>query len=458
MWVSQPGCAAADAIIVRGSKVRTVVAVSTDASSVMGHRSAGRCHWGVGTVAAALRRLALVVLLIAVVFTGAGALVAAVTGARAQPVLTGAMSPAVPAYSLVIGTPLPASTVRTGTVIFYTPPPGTGAGPLVARVAVVVRSGGSVFVRTAADRSAALDPWQVDLNTTPVYRVEVTLPGAGLAYALVADVVAGVPALLAGCALLLLAVVVAGHVGWRRYRSRRAYAAAALDADGVAAALAWTAHELRAGLAGVLGNAELLAERSQALDPQDLHRAQVIHRHAQQLAVLADRLTVLADLDLGAATVKPAPLALATLIDDLANGELAAAGVRVINLIDPATYVNADVRQLRRVVRELVTAAVASGTPEDPVHVSSREDTRAGTVTLSVSSKSTTTIGYPEAPFARPAPVQDRPSGPALTIAEHLLRGHRTRLVRSATPGHRSYLSVRLAAASGPPPPATPSG
>jgi signal peptidase I len=103
---------------------------------------------------------------------------------RSARVLTGSMTPEIPAGSLVVGTPAEPQDLRIGEVIIFRPPspfgePGTL--PVVHRIHDVAEVDGVVHVHTKGDANELPDPWTLDADRTTIYQVRAAVPGAGRA-------------------------------------------------------------------------------------------------------------------------------------------------------------------------------------------------------------------------------------------------------------------------------------
>ena len=93
---------------------------------------------------------------------------------RCLRVLTGSMSPTVPAGSLVVGTPVTARAVHIGDVVMFVPPPPyrtPGGAPVVHRVAHVTSTHGFRYLTTKGDGNPVADPWLINATRTTLYRV-----------------------------------------------------------------------------------------------------------------------------------------------------------------------------------------------------------------------------------------------------------------------------------------------
>jgi signal peptidase I len=99
---------------------------------------------------------------------------------RLLPILSGSMAPEFPTGSLVIATPVPLTSIRTGEVIVYREP--VGAQRLIAhRIVRVVSSGAHPIVLTKGDANAAADPWSAHLEGRQVWVVRTGIPFLGYA-------------------------------------------------------------------------------------------------------------------------------------------------------------------------------------------------------------------------------------------------------------------------------------
>lgn len=96
---------------------------------------------------------------------------------RPVTMLTGSMTPAIPAGAVVLSTFVPADEIGVGDVITLQAP--TEAREVVThRVTEVARSGGAVRVTTQGDGNPLVDPWTAELEG-PVLRASASLPWIG---------------------------------------------------------------------------------------------------------------------------------------------------------------------------------------------------------------------------------------------------------------------------------------
>ncbi len=153
------------------------------------------------------RRARLVEMAVALVgLVGVLALAATVWGARAVPVLTGSMAPALPAGSLVLTTPVGVEDVRPGLVLAFRPPApyDTGGRAVLHRVETVTDDS-VVVATTRGDANRTADPWRLSLVPgTQLGQQRLTVPLLG--HALAGGRRTTVP--VAAGALLLCAAVV----------------------------------------------------------------------------------------------------------------------------------------------------------------------------------------------------------------------------------------------------------
>ncbi|MHB8668962.1 MAG: S24/S26 family peptidase [Acidimicrobiales bacterium] len=99
---------------------------------------------------------------------------------RPLTVLTGSMGSTVPAGSIAIETPEPASAVAVGQIVSFQAP--TGAHQIEThRVLRVVQSGAQPIIQTKGDANSQPDPWLARLDGTQVWRVRHVVPFAGWA-------------------------------------------------------------------------------------------------------------------------------------------------------------------------------------------------------------------------------------------------------------------------------------
>ncbi len=99
---------------------------------------------------------------------------------RTLTVLTGSMSPKIPAGSVVVVTPMPAGAIKAGDVITYNAPIEDGR-VVTHRVVEARQRNFGIYVRTKGDANTHPDPWTAKLEGDTVWKVRAVLPGAGRA-------------------------------------------------------------------------------------------------------------------------------------------------------------------------------------------------------------------------------------------------------------------------------------
>jgi signal peptidase I len=118
-------------------------------------------------------------------------------------IVSGSMTGTYDRGSLVLDEVVPVSDLRTGDVITYTPPAGSGPEGLVTHRIVSISAGKDfqrVF-RTKGDANKSADPWTFTLAKSEQARVKVGIPYAGFVLAALSKrelrmLVVGLPALL----------------------------------------------------------------------------------------------------------------------------------------------------------------------------------------------------------------------------------------------------------------------
>ena len=147
-------------------------------------RHAARTHNPVRLLSGSgeLARSAVSALVTTVMVLGAGAFLAGAYAmvslhVRTQIVLTGSMRGTFDPGALVFTEPIPASAVKPGDVIVFTPP-GHDT-PYTHRVVTVTSHGGRPVVTTKGDANPAPDAWKAQLDSATVPRVIGHLPYAG---------------------------------------------------------------------------------------------------------------------------------------------------------------------------------------------------------------------------------------------------------------------------------------
>ncbi|MDG6110023.1 signal peptidase I [Dactylosporangium aurantiacum] len=298
-----------------------------------------------------LFRTALVVTLLFLAVTA----VLAVTGARLEPVLSGSMSPTIPRYSLVAAVPVRADSLRVGDVVIFQPPAGhLPAGTAVMHRVVELRDqDGTPVMRTRGDANTATDPWTVDLRSASLYRVQTSLPHAGVVVQFLHNTASRTGGALTWPGILLLAGAAAYATRLLRNREPRA----------AVAPLQQISYELRTPLSSIVGYTELLADEQ--LSPRQAEVVRTIARQAQRLTGLADDLSLLQTLTRDPEHVDGPTCLLAILhqVRDALAPHLAAHGADLVFDVEGDTGVLVDPRPVRRAVTALLDEAVTSAEP-----------------------------------------------------------------------------------------------
>jgi signal peptidase I len=166
--------------------------VEQPASAARGRRRMARLG---GILATALVLLAFATLCFVLLGQASG-------GWRLLPILSGSMTPSMPAGSLAMATPEPTADVRRGQVILYSPP--LHDHELTAhRVTRIFHVHGRTAVETKGDANRAPDPWHSILPRRSVWTVSGNVPLLGY----VAVLLRRGPVLIAiGVALALVAL------------------------------------------------------------------------------------------------------------------------------------------------------------------------------------------------------------------------------------------------------------
>jgi len=220
-------------------------------------------------------------------------------------------------------------------------------------------------------------------------------------------------------------------------------------------------HELRTPLTAIKGYAETLL--GAAGDDRETARRflAVIDRHSERLGRLIDDLLTLSDLELGRTAFRVAPVAVATVVDDVLQilGErFARAQVTVETDVahgTPAMLVDGD--RVRQVLINLVDNAVKYTPAGGRVAVRARPvggGPHAGTVEIAVED---TGIGIPASDlprlterFFRVDKARSRElggTGLGLAIVKHIVQAHGGALEIESTLGHGTVVRVYLPAA-----------
>ena len=142
------------------------------------------------------------------VLLGLALVVPAVLGYQRYVIVSGSMTGTYNRGSLVFDEVVPVERLRTGDVITYRPPPGSGPDGLVThRIAEIRRDASGPVFRTKGDANDVPDPWTFRLAAPRQARVVAGVPYVGYALAALSDrrvrmLVVGVPALLIGLSVL----------------------------------------------------------------------------------------------------------------------------------------------------------------------------------------------------------------------------------------------------------------
>jgi signal peptidase I len=141
-------------------------------------------------------------LLAAGVLLGLGLVVPAVLGYQRYVIVSGSMTGTYDRGYLVFDEVVPVEDLRTGDVITYRPPPGSGAAGLVThRIAEIRHVASRPVFRTRGDANPVADPWTFTLPGPTQARVVAGVPYVGYLLAALSDrrvrmLLVGVPALL----------------------------------------------------------------------------------------------------------------------------------------------------------------------------------------------------------------------------------------------------------------------
>ena len=143
--------------------------------------------------------------------------------------------------------------------------------------------------------------------------------------------------------------------------------------------------ELRPPLLSAKGAAATMLASGQTLDPAEAdHLAHVVDAEIDRMRTLIGEMCDLAQIHTGTLPLSPAPLDMARLAADAAADLGDEGGSRITVEVEPhAVLVTADPRQIARVLRTMLTDAVASSDESTPVRVSAERDSALATVTVS---------------------------------------------------------------------------
>lgn len=142
-------------------------------------------------------------------------------------VLTGSMTPTIPAGSLVVVRPVDPANLRVGDVITYRIPV-QDRRVVTHRVVELIQSGTAPTVRTKGDALEESDPWTTRFAGEPVWRVQASVPIVGATLRAMQRPVVRQATVLVAPALLALALVASI---WRS--SRRDDETAGVPFDGI---------------------------------------------------------------------------------------------------------------------------------------------------------------------------------------------------------------------------------
>jgi signal peptidase I len=143
------------------------------------------------------------------VLLGLALVVPAVLGYQRYVIVSGSMTGTYDRGSLVFDEVVPVEELRTGDVITYRPPPGSGpAGLVTHRIAEIGHDASGPVFRTKGDANPVADPWEFRLAGPTQARVVAGVPYVGYALAALSDrrvrmLLVGVPALLIGLSALV---------------------------------------------------------------------------------------------------------------------------------------------------------------------------------------------------------------------------------------------------------------
>ena len=134
---------------------------------------------------------------------GAILALSALLGWQRYVIVSGSMSGTYDRGSLVLDEVVPVAELKTGDVITYRPPAGSGPDGLVTHriVSITSRKDGSRVFRTKGDANRSPDPWTFTLAKGEQARVKAGIPYAGFVVAALSRrdlrmLVVGVPGLL----------------------------------------------------------------------------------------------------------------------------------------------------------------------------------------------------------------------------------------------------------------------
>ena len=215
--------------------------------------------------------------------------------------------------------------------------------------------------------------------------------------------------------------------------------------------IATISHELKTPLAGILANAEFLAEAESAADIR--HSAAAMARGAHRMTQLVEELLLIARLDDPGRTVAAGPVDLGAVAEEAVELQRPTAersGVTIVVSFDDAVVVG-NPEELLTMVDNLVGNAVKYSNRGGRVDLSIRRTD--GTVCLEVADHG---IGVSEADRLRifgefqrgtdPAVLSRPGSGLGLAIVDRIVRSHAGRVELDSSPGVGSRFRVYLPA------------
>ena len=196
--------------------------------------------------------------------------------------------------------------------------------------------------------------------------------------------------------------------------------------------VAWVSHDLRTPLAGMRAMTEAL-EDGVAPDPQRYHRQ--LRTEVDRLTGMVDDLFELSRINAGALNLVPEHISLTDVVGDVVAATAPLADARGVNLSAEARSgsgdtINADERELRRAITNLVSNAIRHTPHDGAVNVAASVDN--GTATVSVTDACG---GIPDADLGRifeagfrgdqaRTPDPDGGAGLGLAIVQGIVAAH----------------------------------
>lgn len=124
---------------------------------------------------------ALTAVLLAAAVVGVLVVAGPLTGRyRTTTVLSGSMRPTIDPGDVVVATPIPSDDVRTGDVVTFQRP--NGSGTVTHRVTAVHRADGELEITTKGDANEAVDTYAVTFVGDTAWRTKVVIPKVGYAF------------------------------------------------------------------------------------------------------------------------------------------------------------------------------------------------------------------------------------------------------------------------------------